>query len=143
MRYLLILMAMVTLAAKARTGESAETGLWITGDPFIEDSTLFFRTDKPVENNPAGNVVLLGAPKDHLEILPVLMQVAEKHLKVRLFGELWPFSGKAPGKHDPPPNVQFIVWKIHMPEDPDELPKDQKIPIPADYATNVVVLPPE
>lgn len=143
MRYLLIVMAMVAFAAKGHTSEPAETGLWITGDPFIEDQVLFFRADKLVEKNPAGNVILLGAPKDNLEILPVLMQVAVKRLKVRLFGKLLPFPGKAPGKHDPRPNVQFIVWKIHMPEDPDELPEDQKLPVPADVATNAVVLPSE
>lgn len=127
MRYLLIIIAIVALTQRGQGSESVETGLWITGDPFIEDGVLFFRTDKPVQNNRAGNVVLLGAPKTNLNMFQILMRAAEKRLKVRLFGELSTFAGKVPGKHNPVPDVQFITWKIHMPDDPDELQQGKKI----------------
>ena len=127
MRYLLIVVSIVALTQRGHGSEPAEKGLWITGDPFVESDVLFFRTDKPVKNNPAGNVVLLGAPKANTNMFQILLRAAELHLKVRLFGELYAFSGKIPGKHDTVPNVQFITWKIHMPDDPDELPKEKKI----------------
>ena len=127
MRYLLIIILVVAVTQRGQGSVPVETGLWITGDPFIEDSVLFFRTDRPVQNNPAGNVVLLGAPKPNINMLQILMRAAEKHLKVRLFGELSSFSGKVPGKHNSVPSIQFITWKIHMPDDPDELPKGTKI----------------
>ena len=107
--------------------EEGDTGLWITGNPFIENDVLLFKTDKPVQDNPAGDVVLLGTTKPNEEMLQILCRVAQKHLTVRLYGELQKFEGKVPKTLNPMPNVQFLAWKIHMPTDPDELPPDQKI----------------
>ena len=127
MRYLLIIIAIAALTQHGKGNEPDEPGLWITGEPFIEDGVLFFRADKTVRDNPSGSVVLLGAPKSNLNMFQILMRAAEKKLRVRLFGELSVFSGKVPGKHRAIPNVQFITWKIHMPDEPDELPKGSKI----------------
>ncbi len=104
--------------------------IWITGEVFSKNHVLFFRTDRPVKDNPMGNVVLLGSVKAAMNVLlPMYMKAEEKHVKLRLYGSLLPFSGTIPGHSEPLPNVQFITSKAHMPSDPDELPEDQKIRI--------------
>lgn len=105
--------------------------LWITGDVFSAHDILFFRADKPVQGNSTGRVVLLGTSKqDAQSILPLLMKAAEKKMTLRLYGYLQPNKGGFPGYKGPKlPDVAFIVWKLHMPDDPDVLPPDQRIPI--------------
>ena len=122
---LLFLIGFVGSARSADDLSRYET--WINGEPFVKKGELFFRTDKPVQGNTTGNVVLLGASKDSVKVLlPAYARAAEKHLKLRLYGVLIPAEDKpAKGK----PSVVFITWKLHLPGDPDELPKDQKISI--------------
>jgi len=112
-------------------GKPGTNEFWITGDLYIQNKVLFFRADKPIKGNSSGNVTLLGTTKQNAQsVLPILMKAAEKKMKLRLFGVLQPAKGSFPGYTGPKlPTVQFIVWKIHMPTDPDELPPDQRIPI--------------
>ena len=101
---------------------------WITGEVFVRNGVLFFRTDQPVQGNTKGNVVLLGATKQAAAtLLPAYRRAAEKHLKLLLYGSLLPFSGSMPGYSEPLPSIQFITWTVHLPSDPDELSPDQKI----------------
>ena len=107
------------------TVDDASYETWITGEVLIEKDQLRFRADKPVLGNAAGNVVLLGATKDAVKILaPMYVRAAQKHLKLRLYGILQGLS-EPPAKGAP--SVEFITWKVHRPDDPDELPADQKI----------------
>jgi hypothetical protein len=99
------------------------SGVWITGDAFIHDNVLFFRAEKPIAGNATGEVVLLGAPKPNANLLPIFMRAAERHVKLRLYGVLQPFSGSFPAYHDKLPSIQFIAWKLHVPSDPDDLPR--------------------
>ena len=98
---------------------------WITGQAFAEKGVLMFRTDKPVQGNTTGKVVLLGASKEAARVLlPAYALALEKHLKLRLYGVLLPVPDKpVKGK----PSVIFITWKMHLPSDPDELPAGQKM----------------
>ncbi len=100
--------------------------VWITGDVLIDKKDrLLFRAEKPVQGNSTGNLVLLGATKQTMNVLlPMYMKAAEKHMKVRLYGLLVP----DPDPKDPKsPSVQFITWKAHLPSDPDDLPVQDKI----------------
>jgi hypothetical protein len=128
MRHLVILALICTAATRA----SAEDDLskyehWITGEVSEQHSELMFRCDKPIKGNPAGNVVYLGSSRATMHVmLPLLSKAAERHQKLRLYGVLLPVdeqSRKAPEA----PSAQFIVWKLHLPNEPDELPADQKI----------------
>jgi hypothetical protein len=100
--------------------------VWITGDVLIDKKDrLLFRADKAVQGNSTGNLVLLGATKQTMNVLlPMYMKAADKHMKLRLYGLLVP----DPDAKDPKsPSVQFITWKIHLPSDPDDLPIQDKI----------------
>jgi len=104
--------------------ETGKTGseMWITGEVFGRNNTLFFRADRPVQGNPLGNVLLLRATKESAaSLFPMYMEAAEQHKKLRLYGKLLPFSGPLPGNTEPLPNVQFVTWKLHLPGDPDGL----------------------
>lgn len=122
-----ILFGLVFQLVLVRVACTAETALWITGEPIIQDQMLYFRAEKPISNNSTGALVLLGAPRDNANLFPVLMKAAEKHLKLRLYGDLLPFTGVLPSDRQKRPSFQFIVWKLHMPGEPDELPKGQAI----------------
>jgi hypothetical protein len=75
---------------------------------------------------------LLGPSRDTANyLLPVFMKCAEKHVKVRLYGILQPFTGTIQGHTGPIPKMMFIVWKVHTPSDPDVLPPGQAIQIDA------------
>ena len=101
---------------------------WITGDMLLKDGILAFRADKRVEGNRTGDIVLVGPTKDGANTMgPLLMRSAERHLKVRLYGVLQKTSTSFPGHHGKLPSVQFIVWKIHLPTDPDDLPPGEKV----------------
>jgi hypothetical protein len=105
--------------------------VWITGDVLIgKKDQLLFRTDKAVQGNTTGDLVLLGATKETMNVLlPMYMKAAEKHMKLRLYGLLIP----DPDAKDPKlPSVQFITWKVHLPSDPDDLPIQDKIFIDSD-----------
>jgi hypothetical protein len=109
---------------------------WVTGDIFIEQSALMFRTDKPVEGNSRKNVVMLGVTRAAGKVLlPIYLRVAELHQKVRLFGAFLPYSGKIACHPGPLPNVEFMTWKVHSPSDPDVLPPGQRIDIDGGVTT--------
>ena len=59
-------------------------------------------------------------------MLPMYMKAAEQHTKLRLYGVLVPVDPKMK-KSKNAPSVQFITWKAHLPNEPDELSTDQKI----------------
>jgi hypothetical protein len=84
-----------------------------------------FRTEKPVQGNTTGSVVLLGSTKEQANfLLPAYSKAADKHMKLRLYGLLI----SNPNAKDPTlPSVSFITWKVHLPTDPDDLPNNQKI----------------
>ena len=66
--------------------------VWITGDVLLDKKDrLLFRADKAVQGNSTGNLVLLGATKQTINVLgPMYMKAAEKHMKLRLYGLLVP-----------------------------------------------------
>ena len=109
---------------------------WITGDIFVEQNGLFFRTDRPVRNNPAKNVVVLAVTADGAKVLlPMYVRAAERHVRVRLFGALIAYSGPAGSPAHPRPNVEFLTWKAHAPSDPDVLAPGQRIAIDGGLTT--------
>jgi len=55
------------------------------------------------------------------------MRAWERYLKLRLYGELQPANPPLHGYRGRLPNLQFIVWKFHVPTDPDKLPPDEAI----------------
>jgi hypothetical protein len=101
--------------------------VWMTGEPFISDGVILFRAEKPVKGNSKGNVVLVGVAKPYANSTAILMRAAERHVKMRLYGNLVPYTGALPIPRDKLPSIQFVVWKFHAPSDPDELPKGTKI----------------
>jgi len=100
-------------------------GLWVTGD-VVNDAKqgLLFRADKPVEGNITGTLVFLAIPEDLAKTFgPMCYRAAERHMKLRLHGTFLPHSGpKEPNQ----PSVNFVVWGLHGPDEPDELPPDKK-----------------
>ena len=109
------------------TADLSSYEVWITGEVFTQEDKLLFRTDKPVQGNATDNVVLLGVTREAAGVLPsIYARAAEKHAKLRLYGVLMPVDGNAAKGS---PSVQFITWKVHSPDDPDELPENQKMPI--------------
>jgi hypothetical protein len=99
--------------------------VWITGDVFIQNGQLMFRTERPVQGNTTGNVVLLGSTKNEANfLLPAYSKAADKHMKLRLYGLLV----SNPNAKDPKlPSVNFITWKAHLPTDPDNLSDNREI----------------
>ena len=100
-------------------------GLWVTGDVINDPKQgLLFRADKPVEANTTGSLVYLAIPEDLAKTFaPMCYRAAERHMKLRLHGTFLPHSApKDPNR----PSVNFVIWGIHMPEEPDELPPDKK-----------------
>ena len=101
---------------------------WITGDVYEEQGVLLFRTDKPVAGDSMKTIVVLGATRDGVAVMiPLLERAAERKKKVRLFGALLARSSSFASHPGPLPSIEFIVWKMHMPDDPDVLPADQRI----------------
>ena len=129
MRALTVAIALLASASLASADEDIEKyAQWITGDMLLWDGVLAFRADKPVQDNRTGDVVLVGPTRDGVNTMgPLLMRAAERKLKVRLYGVLQKASASFPGHHKKLPSVQFIVWKIHVPTDPDDLPPGEKI----------------
>ena len=128
MRWLLaVLVFLAANTCVVAAHESKKYEVWITGDVFEQNGQIMFRCDKPVGGNAAGNVVYLGATRDGMNVLlPMYMKAAEQHRKLRLYGVLVPANPKMK-KSKNAPSVQFITWKAHLPNEPDELPADQKI----------------
>lgn len=126
MRRLLVLWLLVGASGSAFSADELKKyEVWITGDVFEQNHQLMFRCDKAVQGNSAGNVVYLGASRQTANVLlPMYMKAAEQHKKLRLYGLLVPMDEKAKKGE---PSVQFITWKVHLPNEPDELPIDQKI----------------
>ena len=116
------------LAATSFGGAVSDQPLWITGEVFAKDGLVFFRADEPIKNNSTANVVFVGPTKDGAELMgSILMRAAERHVKARFYGVLMPVSIAPPGHHERLPSLQFIVWKMHAPTDPDELPPGEGI----------------
>jgi len=105
--------------------ELMEHGVWVTGDVIYDKSEgLMFRADRGVQGNATGNLVYLAIPEDLAKSFgPICYRAAENRTKLRLCGAFLPHSPAAGSQH---PNVNFVIWKIHSPSDPDELPPDQK-----------------
>lgn len=113
--------------AASRADDLSKYEHWITGDVFEQDHQLMFRCDKTVQGDPAGDVVFLGStPQVMNVIVPLLSKAAEQHKKLRLYGVLLPIREEY-RKTANAPNAEFRVWKLHSPDDPDELPANQKI----------------
>lgn len=129
MRTLLATLLLTAIAHTHAADSGAQTDeVWITGEVFTEDHILFFRADKPVKGNPRGAVVLLGAARDSAGVLfPLYLRAAENNAKLRLYGVLQRAGKGITSTKTKLPNVQFITWKVHLPEEPDELPADRKI----------------
>ena len=129
MRALLIVALVLTSTTRCFAADDlSKDALWITGDVFMKEGLLFFRADKPVQGNTTGDIVLIGPTKDGANVMaPLLMRAAERHVKCRFYGVLMPTTTSLPGQHGKLPSVQFIVWKLHAPTDPDELPAGQAI----------------
>ena len=113
--------------APAITEVGSGRDLWITGDVFSSNNVLFFRAANQIEGNSSTNLVVLGSRRqDVMTVMPILTKLAEKKMKARLYGLLAPSNSSFPDyTGEPLPNYQFIVWKFHMPTDPDVLPTDQ------------------
>jgi hypothetical protein len=101
-------------------------GVWVTGDVINDPKEgLMFRTDKPVQGNTTGTLVYLAVPEDLAKTFaPMCYRAAERHMQLRLCGAFLPHSGQKDPNH---PSVNFVIWKMHLPSDPDELPPDQKV----------------
>ena len=127
-RHLLFLFALVAASPYVPAADELKKyEVWITGDVFEENGRLMFRCDKAVGGNTAGNVVYLGATRQTMNVLlPMYMKAAEQHKKLRLYGLLVPVEEKS-RKSKKAPSIQFITWKVHLPNEPDELPADQKM----------------
>jgi hypothetical protein len=129
MRTLIITVLLIAATSFGSTDDDiTKYAQWITGDMLLKDGVLAFRADKPIQGNRTGDVVLVGPNRDGVNTMgPLLMRAAERRLKVRLYGVLQKTSTSLPGHHGKLPSVQFIVWKIHLPTDPDDLPPGEKL----------------
>jgi hypothetical protein len=126
--FVLALVLVATTLFASANEDITKYAQWITGDMFLRDGILAFRADKPVQGNRTGDVVLVGPTRDGVNTVgPLLVRAAERKLKVRLYGVLQQTSTSFPGHHEKLPSVQFIVWKVHVPTDPDDLSPGEKI----------------
>jgi len=123
----LAIIALITVVAGMCAANELETyAVWVTGH-VINDAKegLMFRADKAIQGNTTDNLVYLAVTEDLAKTFaPMCYQAAEKHTQLRLYGAFLPHSGAKDPKH---PSVNFLIWKIHLPSDPDELSPDQKI----------------
>jgi hypothetical protein len=126
MRRLAFVAFSAALALTCAANELEKYAVWVTGDVINDKKEgLMFRTDKPVQGNTTGNLVYLAVTEDLAKVFaPMCYRAAEKNMKLRLYGAFLPHSGPKDSKR---PSVNFLIWKIHIPEDPDELPQDGKI----------------
>jgi hypothetical protein len=126
MRHLLLVSLIGTFVSICAAGDVEKRALWVTGDVINDPKEgLMFRAAKPVPGNTTGNLVYLAVREDQGKVLaPIYIRAAERHLKLRLYGEFLPHSGPKTAKH---PSVNFFTWKVHLATDPDELSPDQKV----------------
>lgn len=117
-----LLLLFLALALPLRAEEKPEPPpVWLSGDVFIENNVLLFRAEKPIEGNTTGDVVLLGTTKAAADLLlPAYEQAAEKGVRLRLYGVLMPRRGEPPDWNGPLPSLQFVTWKVHLPDEPDD-----------------------
>lgn len=116
-------------------------GLWVTGDVINEaNQGLLFRADKPVDGNTTGSLVYLAVPEDLAKTFgPMCYRAAEQHMKLRLHGTFLPHSGS---KDPHQPSVNFVVWGLHSPDEPDELPPAKKTYVgPHDAIPGYTIIP--
>jgi len=129
-RALTLILLPLAIAAQAAE-DLSKYGVWITGEPIFQNGQLMFRADKPVRGNATGNLVLLGATRQTINVLaPSYMKAAEKRMRLRLYGLLVPIPDSQ--RSDKGPSVEFVTWKMHLPSDPDELPAKDRIIIGPD-----------
>ena len=127
-KYLAILVAVLGRASQySFAADAPDNVAWITGMPFIENGVLLYKADSPIPGNSFGNVLLVGGQKPFSNVAAILAKAADKHIKLRLYGEIQPYAGGLPLPNEKLPSLQFVVTKIHLPSDPDELPPAQKI----------------
>src|ERR1043166_2802770 len=116
MRALVVLLSLWCGLGILHAEDFGKDAVWITGDVINQKDVLLFRTDRPVQGNVTGDLVMLGATRDAANtLLPMYMRASEKKMKLRLYGVLLPVSAKPPGHTEKLPSVQFITWKIHLP----------------------------
>ncbi len=143
MRHLVVVLILI---ASTQTFEAEVKGreLWMTGEIISKDGVMMFRAEKPIPGNNTGNIVLVGSTRDAKTVLgPLLMRAWERHVKLRLYGELQPANPPLPGQRGKLPSLQFIVWKLHDPKDPDKLPPGKAIHLdPHAKVPGYIVAPP-
>jgi hypothetical protein len=125
MRALRLLLLTAAFSCTCAAANLEKYAVWVTGDVINDPKEgLMFRADKPVQGNTTGNLVYLAVPQDLSKTFaPMCYRAAEKHMKLRLYGAFLPHSGSKDRKHS---SVNFLIWKMHLPTDPEELPPDQK-----------------
>jgi len=115
----------LALTACSLTAHAVET--WLTGTLFVGNGVLLFRTDAPIEGNTGGPVVKLGTSRNATNLLPVLQAAAEKRMILRLYGDIAKDNTVPPGySGEPLPNISFVIWKMHMPNEKDTWDPGQK-----------------
>jgi hypothetical protein len=102
----------------------------------VENGNLLFRADKPIKDNSRGDIVALAAVEKGAKVLmPLYQRAAERHMKLRLYGEFIPTPKNVHGRNLP--TMAFLTWKVHLPSDPDDLPTRDKLMIgPEDRIKN-------
>lgn len=125
MRATALVFCVAALVGIAAAEEPEKYAVWGAGGVvYDKNEGLLFRTDKAVQGNTTDNLVYLAIPEDLAKSFgPMCYRAAENRLKLRLCGAFLPHSSAADSRH---PNVNFVIWKIHSPSDPNELPPDQK-----------------
>jgi hypothetical protein len=127
MRYLLVLSLLIAASSCAfAADELKKYEVWITGDVLVQHGQLMFRCDKEVQENKTGRLVLFGGVGGGPKVLmPMYAKAAEQHKTLRLYGVLVPDQAKSRKKNIP--SIVFLTWKAHLPNEPDELPQNQKM----------------
>jgi hypothetical protein len=118
---------LAVIEARKVEDELEKSHLWLTGEVIADTKGLKFRAMEAVYDNPPGAVCALGA-KMGLEnyFLPAFLRAAERNLTLRLYGVF--IATPLPHEEGIPP-AAFIVSKMHLPDQPDVLPEDEKIAI--------------
>ncbi len=93
MRTLVVLLSLWCGMGVLHAEDFSKDAVWITGDVITRSNVLFFRTDKPVQGNTTGDLVMLRRE------LSLVVKAAEKHRWRRwLFGGiLWVHRALAMG----------------------------------------------